>query len=70
MTIRTSHFEWSLKGGPTVVNRSNDKHLMTVPKETVNFASRESQCSQRRSPGNFEAGHSINLAVMAVVGQQ
>ena len=64
MTTKSSYFEWSLKGGPTVVNKSNNKHLMTSPKGTGNFLSRESQCFPRRSPGNL-----INLAVTAVVDQ-
>ena len=49
-------------------------------RETVNFVSRESHCFPRHSrrerwdstvniAKNFEAGNSLNLAVMAVVGQ-
>ena len=69
VTTKSSYFEWSLKGGPTVVNKSNNKHLMTSSKRTGNFLSRESQCFPRRSPGNFETGNLINLAVTAVVDQ-
>ena len=69
MTTKSSYFEGSLKGGPTVVNKSNNKLLMTSPKGEGNFLPRESQCFLRRRPGNFETGNSINLSVTAAVGQ-
>ena len=38
MTTKSSHFEWSLKGGATVVYRFNNKHLMTCPNGTGNVS--------------------------------